>query len=160
MMVKATYTTYNLNFQAWLQRMIHCRRILAAAMKKLLRVANHLLIQMKIYMGLVHSTVTERVYTRLAIPSLFLFHPEDFSRSATLNPNQYWSQEDPPGDVRKITDDWNCELKKAVLPPIKLYSRTTAFDYTRHRIPDLELLFSTAFPFVRFGWSGCKAIRF
>jgi hypothetical protein len=129
----------------WFHSMSSLRRRLAATMRGVLRVLNHLLGQVRIDMGLVRPSVTERVYTRLALPSLFFFHSSDCSRSATLNPIQYWSQGDPPDDVLKITDRWNCELRKAGLPPIQLYSRITALDYIRHYIPNLELPFSTAF---------------
>ena len=118
---------------------------IAAAGYRHLRIGNHLLRLAQITLGISKPTLAERIYTSLALPCAFPFKSPHHCSPGTLNPIQYWSQGAPPADVAELTNRWNYELSEAGLPQIKIYSRSTAFDYIRNYMPCLELPFSTAF---------------
>lgn len=59
-------------------------------------------------------------------------------------PFQYWSQGQPPEDVRMVTDKWNLIFKSIGIPSIKLFDKNKAEDYISKFCPQLSIAFSSS----------------
>lgn len=69
---------------------------------------------------------------------------------ATVNHNewqpfQYWSQGEPPAEVRKVTETWNYLFRSLEVPPVQLFDKKMARDYIEEFCPGLLIPFVTAF---------------
>ena len=62
----------------------------------------------------------------------------------TWQPFQYWSQGEPPDDVKSITKIWNSIFNSIGIPSIKLFDRQEAENYISEFCPELLIPFSFA----------------
>lgn len=60
-------------------------------------------------------------------------------------PFQYWSQGEPPHDVRKVTNAWNRVFDSIGIPCVQTFNRASALDYIEKYCPELSTPFLTAF---------------
>ena len=65
--------------------------------------------------------------------------------SASWQPFQYWSQGDPPDQIKIITSLWNEIFSCIGIAPIKLFDKTKALQYIEQNCPELITSFKTAF---------------
>jgi hypothetical protein len=66
---------------------------------------------------------------------------------AEWSPIQYWSQGDPPDEIKKITNTWDNLFQSINIPKIRLYDRKSAGEYISKHCPELTNAFNTAFHF-------------
>ena len=59
-------------------------------------------------------------------------------------PFQYWSQGEPPEDVKKVSEKWNLIFNSIGIPSIKLFDKQQAGDYINKFCPELSIAFSSS----------------
>ena len=59
-------------------------------------------------------------------------------------PFQYWSQGEPPEDVKKVSEKWNVIFNSIGIPSIKLFDKKKAEDYINKFCPQLSTAFSSS----------------
>lgn len=60
-------------------------------------------------------------------------------------PFQYWSQGDPPRDVKTVMEKWNLLFNAIGVLPVRLFSKAEAAEYIEAYCPELFTSFMTAF---------------
>lgn len=62
-----------------------------------------------------------------------------------IQPFQYWSQGEPPQDIKNLTLLWNALLSRFGLPRIQLFNKRSAADWIKENAPQFERPFKTAY---------------
>ena len=70
---------------------------------------------------------------------------EDKKILESWQPFQYWSQGNPPDDVKEITATWNAIFRSIGIKPIKTFDRISALEYISNNQPELSVPFETSF---------------
>ena len=64
---------------------------------------------------------------------------------SSFQPFQYWSQGEPPEDVKELTSMWNALFAELAIPPVRLFDRSEAFSFISEHAPELLHAFNSAF---------------
>jgi len=78
------------------------------------------------------------------------FHLSDYNTHnhnnlSSFQPFQYWSQGEPPEDVKELTSMWNALFAELGIPPVRVFERSEASSFISERAPELLPAFNSAF---------------
>ena len=84
---------------------------------------------------------------RLWMRSFYLgdYNTHNHNNLSSFQPFQYWSQGEPPEDVKELTIMWNALFAELGIPPVRVFDRSEASSFVSEHAPELLHAFNSAF---------------
>lgn len=128
-----------------IRKLLSLKRVVGATQRRIFRSLSCFVLKSCLPARTSRLPLFEHVYSEFFVPRLLLRRKHFAICTHSAKFVQYWSQGDPPSDIKAIIEMWNNALRLIKMGPICLYSRESALSYIKNNAPDLELPFETAF---------------